>query len=270
MPTASPLDTPPLPSATLSTGDDGLRTPGLTLPRPPSSPIPQNPGPPPLANKRTDGLSPPVPADDHTGSTLRLSQDDILQIGRFVREFVTMSLVPWMEKCVVEWNESVRACTCSFPFYSQVLTVSQFSSSRRLPSRLFSSTRRLFGASAAAASAPVTPTHGSNSSVSSMSSRYTHGPNSSVSSITSVTSISNMGPGSVNQQRRLAEFATILGDYRLAISVWEALRKEARGGSVRVSPAYLISLTRPRVDYRIFSRYSPRHRQPWHYMRITQ
>lgn len=44
-----------------------------------------------------------------------------------------------------------------------------------------------------------------------------------------------MGPGSVNQQRRLAEFATILGDYKLAISVWEALRKEARGGSVRVS-----------------------------------
>ena len=42
-----------------------------------------------------------------------------------------------------------------------------------------------------------------------------------------------MGGGSVNQQRRLAEFATILGDYKLAISVWETLRKEARGGSVR-------------------------------------
>ena len=36
-----------------------------------------------------------------------LTQDDIQQIGRFVREFVTMSLVPWMEKCVVEWNENV-------------------------------------------------------------------------------------------------------------------------------------------------------------------
>ena len=108
MPTASTLDTPPLLSATLSASDDGLRTPGLTPPRPPPSPIPRNTGPPPLANKRTDDVSPPAPADDYTGSTLRLSQDDILQIGRFVREFVTMSLVPWMEKCVVEWNESVR------------------------------------------------------------------------------------------------------------------------------------------------------------------
>ena len=37
------------------------------------------------------------------------------------------------------------------------------------------------------------------------------------------------------QQRRLAEFATILGDLKLAVSVWEALRKESRGkiGSVR-------------------------------------
>ncbi|KAM5531871.1 hypothetical protein V8D89_014425 [Ganoderma adspersum] len=212
LPTASTLDTPPLPPVTLTASDDGLRTPGLTPPRPPPSPIPRNPGPPPLANKRTDDPSPQAPADDYAGSTLKLSQDDILQIGRFVREFVTMSLVPWMEKCVVEWNES-------------------FSSSRRLPSRLFSSTRRLFGASAAAASTPGTPTHGSSPSVSSVNSRYTHGPNSSVSSIASVTSISNMGPGSVNQQRRLAEFATILGDYKLAISVWEALRKEARGGS---------------------------------------
>ena len=46
-----------------------------------------------------------------------------------------------------------------------------------------------------------------------------------------------MGGGSVNQQRRLAEFATILGDYKLAISVWETLRKDGRGGSV----SYIVS-----------------------------
>ena len=110
---------------------------------------------------------------------------------------------------------------------------SQYSSSRRLPSRLFSSTRRLFGASSTSSS-PATPTHGSSGSISSTNSRFTHGPNNSVSSITSVTSISTIGGGSVNQQRRLAEFATILGDYKLAMSVWETLRKEARGGSVRI------------------------------------
>ncbi|KAI0639808.1 ER-golgi trafficking TRAPP I complex 85 kDa subunit-domain-containing protein [Trametes polyzona] len=186
-------------------------SPAPTPPPHPASPMPSSSRPPPLTltNKPTD-VPPPSPTV-YTGSTLRLTQDDIQQIGRFVREFVTMSLIPWMEKCVVEWNEN-------------------YSSSRRLPSRLFSSTRRLFGASSAASS-PATPTHGSSPSVSSVTSRFTHGPNSSVSSIASVTSISTMGGGSVNQQRRLAEFATILGDYKLAISVWETLRKEGRGGS---------------------------------------
>ncbi|KAG5647602.1 hypothetical protein DXG03_008955 [Asterophora parasitica] len=34
-----------------------------------------------------------------------------------------------------------------------------------------------------------------------------------------------------SQQRRLAEFATILGDLKLAVTVWEALRKDGKGGS---------------------------------------
>lgn len=37
----------------------------------------------------------------------------------------------------------------------------------------------------------------------------------------------------MTQQRRLAEFATVLGDYKLAMSVWETLRKDSKGGSVR-------------------------------------
>ncbi len=41
------------------------------------------------------------------GSTLLLAESDIQQIGRFVREFTTMSLLPWMEKCVIDWNEIV-------------------------------------------------------------------------------------------------------------------------------------------------------------------
>lgn len=40
-------------------------------------------------------------------NTMRMSEQDIQQTARFTREFVTMSLVPWMEKCVVEWNEVV-------------------------------------------------------------------------------------------------------------------------------------------------------------------
>ncbi|KAF8445809.1 ER-golgi trafficking TRAPP I complex 85 kDa subunit-domain-containing protein [Boletus edulis BED1] len=134
---------------------------------------------------------------------LRLSEPDIQQMARFTREFVVMSLVPWMEKCVLEWNET-------------------FSSSRRLPSRLFSSTRKFFGSTT-----PTTqnPTHTSSSSVSSLPSRsHTHNPSQLASGSSTLTA-----PPS--QLRRLAEFATILGDYKLAIPVWESLRKENKGGS---------------------------------------
>ncbi|KAG6381059.1 ER-golgi trafficking TRAPP I complex 85 kDa subunit-domain-containing protein [Boletus reticuloceps] len=124
-------------------------------------------------------------------------------MARFTREFIVMSLVPWMEKCVLEWNEA-------------------FSSSRRLPSRLFSSTRKFFGSTT-----PTTqsPTHTSTSSVTSLPSRsYTHNP----SQLASGSSVLTAPP---SQLRRLAEFATILGDHKLAISVWESLRKENKGGS---------------------------------------
>ena len=40
-------------------------------------------------------------------NTLRMNDEDIQQTAKFVREFVSMSLVPWMEKCVADWNENV-------------------------------------------------------------------------------------------------------------------------------------------------------------------
>jgi len=36
------------------------------------------------------------------------------------------------------------------------------------------------------------------------------------------------------QGRRLAEFATFLGDYKVAVNVWETLRKEGKGGAVSI------------------------------------
>ncbi|KIK93997.1 hypothetical protein PAXRUDRAFT_480682 [Paxillus rubicundulus Ve08.2h10] len=136
-------------------------------------------------------------------NTLRMSEQDIQQMARFTKEFVIMSLVPWMEKCVLEWNEV-------------------YLSSRRLPSRLFFSTRRLFGSGA---TITQNSTHNSTSSVTSLPSR----------SITYSAS-QDMSGSSVlipppSQQRRLAEFATILGDYKLAAGVWDSLRKENKGGS---------------------------------------
>ncbi|KJA29295.1 hypothetical protein HYPSUDRAFT_176107 [Hypholoma sublateritium FD-334 SS-4] len=175
----------------------------LKLPKTPPPPIPvpallpRLPSPP-----TSDAPSQPNPSSptSHNGftnatiiNTLRMEDPDIQQTARFTREFLVMSLIPWMEKCVVEWNEN-------------------FSSTRRLPSRLFSSTRRLFGSQS---SSPAPPSSTASSAAASRS---------SISSINGSLTVPS-------QQRRLAEFSTILGDYKLAITVWEALRKESKGGS---------------------------------------
>ena len=184
----------------------------LSLPTPPPPPVPVPALPPrlPPPSSETWQNGSPTPRT-HTISSLfvppnslKLSEPDIQQMARFTREFVVMSLVPWMEKCVLEWNEA-------------------YSSSRRLPSRLFSSTRKLF-----ASSVPPTqyPVHTSSPSISSLPSRsYTYNP----SQLAAGSSVLTAPP---SQLRRLAEFATILGDYKLATGVWESLRKENKGGSV--------------------------------------
>ncbi|CCM05178.1 uncharacterized protein FIBRA_07387 [Fibroporia radiculosa] len=215
-------ETPPLAPAPTPAALSVPSTPRLLM-----SPAPRSPGPSMLMGRQPSASS-PAPTGGHT---LRLSEGDIQQTGKFVREFVVMSLVPWMEKCVIDWNENVRHLGFSKKLG---LNMKQFSSSRRLPSRLFSSTRRLFGSSnvASSSSIPATPVHGSNPSISSISSKVSsHAPSNSVSSVASVSSIGTIGGGIVTQQRRLAEFATVLGDYKLATTVWENLRKEGRGGS---------------------------------------
>ncbi|OJA16247.1 hypothetical protein AZE42_00079 [Rhizopogon vesiculosus] len=180
----------------------------LELPSPAPAPVsvpalvPRLP-PPTGLNGSVDGVRPGLKTAQSVAlNTIRMSEQDIQQTARFTREFVTMSLIPWMEKCVVDWNEA-------------------YSSSRRLPSRLFSSTRRLFGTSP---SPSQTPVH-SSSPTSSMPTR-SHTYTTSQSSVAGSTL-----PSPPSQQRRLAEFATILGDYKLAFGVWESLRKDGKGGS---------------------------------------
>lgn len=65
---------------------------------------------------------PPPPSDEDTKytdsnakaspgtplNTLRMGEDDIQHTARFTREFLVQSLIPWMEKCVNDWNEVVR------------------------------------------------------------------------------------------------------------------------------------------------------------------
>ncbi|KAL1737123.1 ER-golgi trafficking TRAPP I complex 85 kDa subunit-domain-containing protein [Schizophyllum commune] len=161
----------------------------LTFPSPPPDPVP------------VPALMPRLPPPPL--SSLRLCEADIQTTARFTREFVVMSLIPWMEQRVMEWNEN-------------------FVSARRLPSRLFSSTRRLFG-SASASPAPATPQHHAGSS----SVSYTP-HRASTYAAPSSNAAGAVGPPP--QPRRLAEFSTILGDFKLAVSVWEAMRKDGKGG----------------------------------------
>ncbi|CCO26658.1 hypothetical protein BN14_00687 [Rhizoctonia solani AG-1 IB] len=46
------------------------------------------------------------PSEELVHDAIALGDDDIESISRFVREFVTQSLIPWMERNVVEWNEA--------------------------------------------------------------------------------------------------------------------------------------------------------------------
>jgi hypothetical protein len=116
-----------------------------------------------------------------------------------------------------------RKCNTRFSHVWTVLipVCSQFTSTRRLPSRLFSSTRRLFGSGTASPAPLQTPT----SSVSPALSGTRSGSQSSITSFSA-------GGHPPSQQRRLAEFATILGDLKLAVNVWEALNKDGKSGSV--------------------------------------
>lgn len=64
----------------------------------------------PDAQLGTGLISPPLINGNAAPSRgMCMSETDVKETARFVREFVTMSLIPWMEKCVVDWNEVVRS-----------------------------------------------------------------------------------------------------------------------------------------------------------------
>lgn len=113
----------------------------LALPKLPPPPIPVPalmprlpPPPSPESLQPTTPTTPNIPGNPGSTTilnTLRMEEKDIQQTARFTREFVVMSLVPWMEKCVVEWNESVRFPSSVFrPPANVTVLFFQFSSLR--------------------------------------------------------------------------------------------------------------------------------------------
>jgi ER-Golgi trafficking TRAPP I complex 85 kDa subunit len=80
----------------------------------PHLPPPPSPDAPPPHNPMTP-VAPTTATHPTTLTTLSMEEKDIQQTARFTREFLVMSLVPWMEKCVVDWNENV-SLTLNFEF----------------------------------------------------------------------------------------------------------------------------------------------------------
>lgn len=104
LPSLSTMELSPVPTSQIPAGITSM----LSRPTTPhvATPSPRPPGTPNLTVQPGTPVpprSPGLPASN----TLALSDNDIQQFSRFVREFVVMSVIPWMEKCVMEWNESV-------------------------------------------------------------------------------------------------------------------------------------------------------------------
>ena len=97
----------------------------LSLPKPPPKPvpvpalIPRLPSPP-SSDSPSDNVNSPT-----TLNTLSMEEKDIQQTARFTREFLVMSLIPWMEKCVVDWNENVTL-TLNYWFKALILHIVSF------------------------------------------------------------------------------------------------------------------------------------------------
>lgn len=99
LPSLSSTDASPIPPSQVTS--NGLTTPTPYVPT--KSPMPYSETPAALTADMAQRQSLAI----SQVNSLYLCEGDIQNIGRFTREFVVMSMVPWMEKCVADWNESV-------------------------------------------------------------------------------------------------------------------------------------------------------------------
>ena len=84
----------------------------LTLPSPPPSGVPSPALLPRLPNdSETSGPDTPPPRIQAESFIIKMIEADLESTAKFVRELAVESLIPWMGKCVLEWNEAV-----SIPF----------------------------------------------------------------------------------------------------------------------------------------------------------
>jgi hypothetical protein len=116
-------------------------------------------------------------------------------LRRFTRELVAQSVVPHMERCITMWNDQVRFLE------ARIIKIASYR--RGLAGRVFSASRRIFGSSA---SRSATPTTGSGNYDISTSSYPPSTPEA--------------------QMRKLADYAFMLRDWKLAHSTYDIVRKD--------------------------------------------
>ncbi|CAO1623963.1 unnamed protein product [Sympodiomycopsis kandeliae] len=116
-----------------------------------------------------------------------LNDEDVKRLKGFVRELVAQGLVPWMERCVSQWNEFIAA------------------SRKGLTGRLFGAGRKFFGSSASRSSSGTSTPDRPSWNV--QGGFYPHAALEA-------------------QTRRLADFAFMTHDYKLAASMYDIGRKE--------------------------------------------
>ncbi|CAG8460304.1 5163_t:CDS:10 [Ambispora gerdemannii] len=122
-----------------------------------------------------------------------LSEKDFAGIQSFIREFVAQSMIPSMERNIHVWNEQVAA------------------SRRGITGRLFSASRRYFGTGGKSSGQPPSTQQSSNSP---------SGPQNAFAN----TIYPHTSPEA--QMRKLADYAFMLRDYRLAHSVYDTIKKD--------------------------------------------
>ncbi|CAG8459139.1 6976_t:CDS:10 [Ambispora leptoticha] len=121
-----------------------------------------------------------------------LSEEDFAGIQFFIRELIEQSLIHWMGRNILLWNEQVA------------------SSRRGITGRLFSASRRYFGTGGKSGQLPSTQ----------QSSNSTGGPQNAIAN----TIYPHTSPEA--QMRKLADYAFMLRDYRLAHSVYDTIKKD--------------------------------------------
>ncbi|GAA6031924.1 hypothetical protein JCM8097_003339 [Rhodosporidiobolus ruineniae] len=176
-------------------------------------PSPAASAPPPASHSLLPPPSSATPAETRPQAPYpgaHLGAPDLPALSKFVRELVVQSVVPWMERKVVVGNEAFAA------------------SKRSIGGRLFSAGRKYFGGSSSAASSA--PESAAGSSASSRAGSPGVGGAAGYNAVRGYYP----HPSPESQHRRLADLAFMLGDYKLAASVYESVAKDCRrDGSVR-------------------------------------